>query len=415
LLFTVGSGLFFVAVIGGSMVKDSAGRHPLEPMIWLVAQIGSRLTRGRGVEITKSAGSDTLWFWCLHLGWIVVALLVTAVWTAMDRRRHDYRRLAASLIVFARFGLAVVLILYGLGKVIPVQMAFMARPDRQLQLVGDTSLFETLWGFMGASEPYSVATGLVEVVSGLLLLWNRTQLLGALGSVMAMAQVFVLNMTYDVPVKLAVGELLLVAIGIASPYWSNLMRVAFNRGETRPVEPWLPLGAGNRWLRRTGMVAKFGIAGWLLAFTIVQNTMTYIVNHTPTSTLDGVWRATSFTVDGREATLNQANPRPWTNVAIADRNKVPQRGVVRFVSQVPAGYTTMWLLKVDGDRLELRNRESGSVQIVLRATQPDKDHLVLTGELDGRQIKGIFERRSMERSKATFRLISPSIPLDSMR
>ena len=397
------------------MVKDSAGRHPLEPMIWLVAQIGSRLTRGRGVEITKSAGSDTLWFWCLHLGWIVVALLVTAVWTAMDRRRHDYRRLAASLIVFARFGLAVVLILYGLGKVIPVQMAFMARPDRQLQLVGDTSLFETLWGFMGASEPYSVATGLVEVVSGLLLLWNRTQLLGALGSVMAMAQVFVLNMTYDVPVKLAVGELLLVAIGIASPYWSNLMRVAFNRGETRPVEPWLPLGAGNRWLRRTGMVAKFGIAGWLLAFTIVQNTMTYIVNHTPTSTLDGVWRATSFTVDGREATLNQANPRPWTNVAIADRNKVPQRGVVRFVSQVPAGYTTMWLLKVDGDRLELRNRESGSVQIVLRATQPDKDHLVLTGELDGRQIKGIFERRSMERSKATFRLISPSIPLDSMR
>jgi hypothetical protein len=345
----------------------------------------------------------------------VAALLITAVWTAVDRRRSDYRRLAASLIVFARFGLAVVMILYGLGKVIPVQMAFMARPDRQLQLVGDTSLFETLWGFMGASESYSVATGLVEVVSGLLLLWNRTQLLGALGSVIAMAQVFVLNMTYDVPVKLAVGELLLVAVGITAPYWSNLMRVAFNRGETRPVEPWVPLGADNRWLRRTGVVAKFGVAGSLLAFTMVQNTMAYIVDHTPTSTLDGVWRATSFTVDGYEATLNQAKPQPWTNVAIADRNKVSQRGAVRFVSQVPAGYTTMWLLKVDGDRLELRNRESGSAQVMLRVIQPDKDHLVLMGELDGRQIKGTYERRSMERSKAVFRLISPPIPLDSMR
>lgn len=77
----------------------------------------------------------------------------------MDRRRSDYRRLAASLLVLARFGLAVVLILYGLGKVIPVQMAFVARPDHQLQLVGDTTLFDTLWGFMGASEAYTMATG----------------------------------------------------------------------------------------------------------------------------------------------------------------------------------------------------------------------------------------------------------------
>jgi hypothetical protein len=415
LLFTAGGGLLLVGVIGASVVKDAVGRNPFEPIVWLIAQIGSYLTRGRGVEITKSAGSDTLWLWCLQLGWIVVALLITAAWTAMDNQRSDYRRLAASLIVFARFGLAVVMILYGLGKVIPVQMASMARPDHQLQLVGDTSLFETLWGFMGACEPYTVVTGLVEVVSGLLLLWNRTQLLGALGSVMAMAQVFVLNMTYQVPVKLAVGELLLVAIGITSPYWSNLMRVALNSGETRPVEPWLPLGADKRWLRRTGVIAKFGVAGLLLALTAMQNAVAYSVYHTPTSTLDGVWRATSFTVDGREAALNQTSPQPWTNVAIADRNKVPQLGVTRLVSQVPAGDTTVWLLKVDGDRLELRKRDSDSARVVLRATQPDKDHLVLTGELDGRQIIGTFERRFMERGKSEFRLISPSIPLDSMR
>lgn len=407
--------MLFVAVIGGSVVKDYPGRHPFEPMIWLLVQIGSFSTQIRGVEITKSAGSDTLWFWCLHLGWIVVALLITAVWTVVDRRRSDYRRLAGSLIVFARFGLALVMILYGLGKVIPVQMAFMARPDHQLQLVGDTSLFETLWGFMGASGSYSVATGLVELVSGLLLLWNRTQLLGALGSVIALSQVFVLNMTYDVPVKLAVGELLVVAIGITSPYWSNLMRVVFNRGETRPVELWLPLGAGKRWLRRAGVVAKFGIAGSLLAFTAMHNTMAYIISHTPTSTLDGVWRATSFTVGRREAALNRTSPQPWVNVAIVDRNKVPKLGVVRLVSQVPAGYTTMWLLKVDGDRLELRKRESDSAQVVLYATQPDNDHLLLRGELDGVQIKGTFERRFMERSKSGFRLISPPIRLDLMR
>lgn len=414
-MLLVTGGVILLVTVDVNVLLANEGHYPFESAIRLFAQVGSYLTRGRGVEITKSAGSDLLWFWCLHLSWIVVALLITAVWTVIDRRRSDYRRLAASMIVFARFGLAVVMILYGLGKVIPVQMGFMALPYHQLTLVGDTSLFETLWGFMAASEPYSVATGLVEVGSGVLLLWNRTQLLGALGSVMAMAQVFILNMTYDVPVKLAVGELLLVAIGITSPYWSNLARVVFNRGQTSPVESWRPVGADKRWLRRTGVVAKFGIAGMLLAFTTARGVMAYTVYHTPTSTLDGVWRATSFTVDDHEASLNQTSPQPWSNVAIADRNKVPAIGVVRFVSQTPAGYTTMWLLKVDGDHLELRTRESTSAQVVLRATQPDKDHLVLTGKVDGRQIKGTFERRFMERSKSSFRLVSPPIPLDSVR
>ena len=421
-LFTVGGGM--VVVTGGvtllvtvyaSVVHAGVGGYPFEPAIWLLAQIGSYLTRGRGVEITKSAGSDMLWTWCFCLGWIVVALVVTAVWTVLDSRRPNYRSLAASLLVFARFGLALVMIFYGAGKVIPVQMGYMALPHHQLQLVGDTSLFMTLWDFVGASEPYSVAIGSIEFISGVLLLWNRASLLGALGAVIGTAQVFLLNMTYDVSVKLASGLLFVVAIGITSPYWSNLARVVFNRGETRPVEMWLPLGAGRRWLRRSAVVAKFSIVGMLLAITGPGGVMAFVAYHTPSSTLDGVWRATSFTIDGRESTLDEASPQPWANVAITDRESVPGLGVVMFVSQVPSGYTTRWELKIDGDRLELRKRQSESAQIVLRAIQPDPNRLVLTGELDGRQVKGTFDRRVMERGTSGFRLISPPIPLESVR
>ncbi|BBY23757.1 hypothetical protein [Mycobacterium stomatepiae] len=88
--------------------------------------------------------------------------------------------------------------------------------------------------------------------------------------------------------------------------------------------------------------------------------------------------------------------------------------VVGGVILLPAGYTTSWLLKIDGDRLELRKPGSDSAQVVLRAIQPDKDHLVLSGEFDGGQIQGIFEPRFMERSQSGFRLISPPIPLDSV-
>lgn len=142
--------------------------------------------------------------------------------------------------------------------------------------------------------------------------------------------------------------------------------------------------------------------------------MAYAAYHTPSSTLDGVWCATSFTVDGRESNLNDTSPQPWTNVAITDRKSVPGHGVVMFVSQVPSGYTTRWHLKIDGDRLELRKRLADSTQMVLFATQPDKNRLILVGEVDGRRVEGTFERRFMERSKSSFRLISPPIPMESV-
>ncbi|MGH3726123.1 MAG: hypothetical protein ACRDUS_18595 [Mycobacterium sp.] len=401
LLFTIGGGILVLSVY------DNLGLFDLfEPVLWLTAQIGSFLIQGRGIELSTSAGGDLMWMWCYHLGWIVMALVISALWTTLDRHRPNYRRLAASLWVFARFGLAMSMITYGMAKAIPTQMGFMALPDRQLQLVGDTSLFNTLWGFMGASDPYSIATGLVELVSGVLLLWNRTWVLGALGSVFAMGQVFLLNMTYDVPVKQVSGELFVIAVAVTAPLWPNLVRVVFNR-ETRPMQLWPALGADRRWLSKTGIVLKFGVASVMTVLIAYQSAVVYWTYRTPTSSLDGIWRATTFTIDGREATVNQGDPSPWPNVAISHRDKVAEFSVVTFVSQTPDGRTSEWMLEVTGDRLELRKRESDPPQQILHAHQPDLDHLILTGEVDGKRIEGAYERRVMERGKSGFRWVQP--------
>ncbi|WP_078289957.1 hypothetical protein [Mycobacterium sp. D16R24] len=409
LLFTIGGGILLLSVY------DNLGLYTLfEPVLWLTAQIGSFLIRGRGIELTVSSGSDLLWSWCYHLGWIVIALAITAIWTVLDGRRPNYRRLAASLWVFARFGLAMSMITYGIAKAIPTQMGFMALPDRQLQLAGDTSLFNTLWGFMGASEPYSIATGAVELVSGLLLLWNRTWVLGAVGSVFAMAQVFLLNMTYDVPVKQVSGELFLIAVAVTAPLWPSLVRVVFNRSTTQPVRLWPALGSDRRWLLTTGIVLKFGVSSVLTALIVLQSLAVYSTYKTPTSSLDGAWHATSFTIDGHGATLNQTDPEPWPNVAISHRDTVAEFSVMKFVSQTPDGRTAAWLLAVNGDRLELRKRESGPPQQILHAQQPSPDRLVLTGVVNGKRIEGTYEPRFMERSKSGFRWIQPEMDPDSV-
>jgi hypothetical protein len=399
LLFTIGGGILFLSVYGNFGLAVV-----LHPLLQALADLGSVVTRGEGVHLQIDDTGDSLAAWCLHLGWILVALVITAVWTALDRRRPNYRGLAALLLVFARFGLAVSMLIYGLAKLIPTQMAYMMLPGYQIQMVGDVSLMNTLWGFMGASDPYSVAAGLVEFVAGALLLWQRTWLLGALIAIFAMGQVFLLNLFYDVPVKLESGELLFSAIAITSPYWRSLAHMVFQRGTPEPVALWPALGSGTRWLRRTGTVAKFVIAG---AFVVVMGTASvvtlYEIRHKE-SDIDGVWRATSFTVDGQEATLRQTSPAPWTNVAIADR----VGDYTSFVTQVPAGFVTAYLFEIHDNRLEIKKDESDP-PIVLHFRQDGPDRLVLTGTIDGKQIEGHYERRHLQRSDSHFRLIQPEL------
>lgn len=78
---------------------------------------------------------------------------------------------------------------------------------------------------MGASDIYSIASGLAEFTAGILLLWRRTWLAGGFLAMLAMAQVFLLNLCYDVPVKLLSGTLLATAIAITFPYWSTVLQV----------------------------------------------------------------------------------------------------------------------------------------------------------------------------------------------
>lgn len=391
LLFTIGGGILILSVYG-----NLALAVVFHPLLQALADLGSFVIRGRGVHLNIDGQADSLATWCYHLGWILVALVITGVWTALDQRRPDYRGLAALLHVFARFGLAMSMLVYGLAKLIPAQMGYMTLPGYQIQLVGDVSLMNVLWGFMGASDPYTVAAGAVEFVSGALLLWRRTWLLGALIAIGAMGQVFLLNLCYDVPVKLVSGQLFLVAIAITAPYWRSVARVVL-RGETPQPVP--------RRLRRTGTVAKFVIAGTVAVLTATFGIITLRQIHHRQSDVDGVWSATSFTIDGRQATLDQVSPAPWTTVAITARDG----DYTSFVTQDPAGYVTVYDYEMHDDRMELTHVKGADPAMVLTLRQDGPDRLVLTGTVDGKVIEGRYHRRFLQRTESHFRLVQPEV------
>jgi hypothetical protein len=128
-------------------------------------------------------------------------------------------------------------------KVIPSQMP-PPRPQTLLQPVGDLSPMGLLWLSMGAAPAYQAFAGAAETLAGLLILWRRTATLGALLAAGVMANVVMLNLCYDVPVKLFSSHLLLIALLLVAPELPRLWRAVTGKAvaaapSAAPERPWL--------------------------------------------------------------------------------------------------------------------------------------------------------------------------------
>ena len=82
-----------------------------------------------------------------------------------------------------------------------------------------------LWYSIGASRPYEMFTGASELLAGVLLFIPGTSLAGALVALAATTQIFTLNMTYDVPVKLFSFHLILMSLFLLAPEAKRLLNV----------------------------------------------------------------------------------------------------------------------------------------------------------------------------------------------
>jgi hypothetical protein len=176
------------------------GLGTLGPMFNLTAWAAEHIFGITEPLVYTGNSRDTTFFWVQAFLVLVSALAATVIWSVLDRRRENYVALHKWFRVFIRFAVAAQMIYFGMVKVIPTQFP----PPSLVTLVapvGNLSLQGLIWTATGASTPYQIFTGIVEVVAGLLLLAPRTTLLGAMICLASMVHVFILNMTYDIGVK----------------------------------------------------------------------------------------------------------------------------------------------------------------------------------------------------------------------
>jgi hypothetical protein len=100
-----------------------------------------------------------------------------------------------------RYFIAFVSFTYGVIKIFAMQMPFPSLSDMATPM-GDFLPMRFSWHFIGYSTLYQVFSGMAEVTVGVLLLYRRTVTLGLFIGLGVYINVMMINLAYDVPVKI---------------------------------------------------------------------------------------------------------------------------------------------------------------------------------------------------------------------
>jgi uncharacterized membrane protein YphA (DoxX/SURF4 family) len=326
---------------------------------------------------TDNGSGDKMFDWASAFCQLVFAIVATAVWSVLDRRREDYSTLHKWFRLFLRFCLAGQLLTYGFDKVVPMQMPYPSL-TRLLEPYGNFSPMGVIWASIGAAPGYETFAGCAEMLGGILLLVPRTVTLGAFVSLTVMVQVFTLNMTYDVPVKILSFHLILMSLFLLAPDMERLGNLFFlNRAAGPSTQP--PLFATAR-SNRIALVAQLGFGVFLLGMNAYATRVQWREwgGEQPRSALYGIWNVNQLTIDGQIRSPLITDYDRWRRVVF----QVPTRITFQRMDESFAGYGA----KIDGKTLSLTKDGDKNWKATFLYQRSDPDRLVLDGDMDGHKV-----------------------------
>ena len=164
----------------------------------------------------------------------LLSFLLSLIWTTLDRKRCNYKRLDQWFRLYLRLYLALMMLYYGFMKVYPLQRIPISEFWLDLPY-GMQQRRAVVWHFLGYSENFTRFIGWGEVIGGTLLLWHRTLTLGALISTGILSTVVALNFCYGIPVKFFSSHLLIIAIILLLKDRKRLLNLLVLNKATEPV------------------------------------------------------------------------------------------------------------------------------------------------------------------------------------
>lgn len=262
---------------------------------------------------TENTGSgDRIFDYFMIATSLFSAVAAGSVWAIIDRHKDRNKKILLWLILALRIAVGLVMVSYGISKIYPSQFPPPSL-TRMMEIFGNTSPKRLLWTFMGSSSVYSMFGGVAELVGGIMLLLPYVWYLGALIITGVMANVFLLNISYDVPVKTFSFSLLLAAAVIVFSQGPKLFQFLV-LGKTVKLE-LEPQYFNRKIFNVLLIVMQILILSWYARMTNLG--AYYRTKVKPEVPLHGIWYV---------QTAKGVEMFPWTHLIF----EIPKKAAVKF-------------------------------------------------------------------------------------
>lgn len=244
-------------------------KYPTELLHQFIPWVGKNILH-LSYDITRFTGGsgDTTYDYVIVFVIFITAVFGSIIWSLIDRKRVNYKKLYYWITVAMRFYVALMLINYGLVKVVKLQFP---SPGfyRLLEPYGDSSPMGLAWTFLGFSKGYNLFMGIAEVM-GILLLFRRTLTLGLIITLMTTANVMAVNYFYDVPVKLLSTHLVLMTVFLLSRDFGTLFKFFLTNKPTSLGIIKQPEVQNDKSLKVVSRVLKSLLLAYILIFGFIN-------------------------------------------------------------------------------------------------------------------------------------------------
>ncbi len=346
------------------------------------------LNLAKPITIFTNGSGDTTYNYVSLLVFALLASISTVIWSILDRRKKDYQQMLGWLTIWLRCFLVLQMMVYGLAKV----FYFQFRPEQFSQLVqtyGDSSPMRLLWTFMGHSRGYTVFTGLGEVLGGFLLIFRKTQTLGAMIVFGVMANVMALNYFYDVPVKILSTHLVLISGFLMLLDGRRLLHFFFLNKPTEPISPFPVIEAEN--LRMAKGIIKWMIVSLsLLVILGMMFSRSQSIRNREKPPLFGLHEVTQFEKNGELIPPLITDSLRWRRLMIEGNNWANM--------QMMTGKIVSLKTQIDTVKQQIKFNFTGdtSQTFTFSYIQRDSNLLSLDGQFGADTLKIEFQTKQKE-------------------
>ena len=260
--------LFIMASNNGAYpFWDVIFNYPIELLHIFIPWVGKHILQlPYDITVFTNGSGDTTYDYVIVFTAASIAFIGTLIWSVLDRKRPNYKTLYYWLTVAVRFYVGLMLIQYGLVKIIKLQFP---SPNfyRLTQSYGDSSPMGLAWTFLGFSKGYNLFMGLAEVAA-ILLFFRRTMTFGAIITLMTTLNVMAVNYFYDVPVKILSTMLVVMTTFLLAYSIEPLVKFFFTgKAVNLPVikapemnKKWLKVG---KWTLKTMIIGYSLVYGFI--------------------------------------------------------------------------------------------------------------------------------------------------------